>query len=256
LPPLNREDLEGDPFTGFDEWLDRVEGVLDQHSVLLALDEFEALERPINVGRFSETDLLGMFRHLIQHRPRFKVLLSGSHSLDEFERWAGYLINMQTVHLSYLNETEARQLIEQPVKDFSLRYEPEASQRVLALTQGHPFLIQLLCAEIVALKNEQDLTVRRWVGQADVETAVPRALKNGSFFFADIQRNQVDAGGLTLLRFLAVQGERAVLSQDVLAHRFPDKLDATLNLLSRRELIESVNGGYRFQVELIRRCFV
>ena len=29
--------------------------------------------------------LLGMLRHLIQHRPRFKVLLSGSHTLDELQ---------------------------------------------------------------------------------------------------------------------------------------------------------------------------
>ena len=103
------------------------------------------------------------------------------------------------VHISYLKEDEARQLIERPVKDFTLRYEPDASQRVLDLTRGHPFLVQLLCAEIVALKNEQPPAVRRLARLAKVEAAVPEALSHGSFFFADIQQNQVDAAGLAAL---------------------------------------------------------
>ena len=122
----------------------------DKTTALLSLDEFEALDRAISRGRFSEADVLGMLRHLIQHRPRFKVFLAGSHTLDELQRWAGYLINVQVVNISYLKEDEARKLIEQPVKDFALRYEPDASQRGLDLTRWHPFLVQLLCGEIVA----------------------------------------------------------------------------------------------------------
>jgi hypothetical protein len=258
LPPLSRrETLGSDPFTGFDEWLDQVETVLGQSTALLALDEFETLEPPINEGKFSEAAILGMFRHLIQHRPRFKVLLTGSHSLDELGRWASYLINVQMIHISYLSETEARQLIEQPVRDFALRYEPEASQRVLTLTRGHPFLVQLLCAEIVTFKNEQDRATRRLARLQDVEAIVPRALRHGGFFFADIQHNRVDAAGLALLRFLAAQGEGVAASRDRLAShlKYPADLDHTLAWLTRRELIELTNKGYCFQVELIRRWF-
>jgi hypothetical protein len=255
LPSLTRETLTADPFTRFDEWLDEVEGTFGQNTALLALDELEALDSAIAKGRFDEEAMLGTLRHLIQHRPCFKVLLAGSHTLDELQRWASYLINVQVVHISYLKEDEARQLIERPVKDFALRYEPEASQRVLDLTRSHPFLVQLLCAEIVALKNGQPPTVRRLARLADVEAAVPEALSHGSFFFADIQQNQVDAAGLALLRFLAAQGEGAAVSREALARQFPDELDRTLDLLTRRELIEPANGGYRFQVELIRRWF-
>jgi hypothetical protein len=168
------------------------------------------------------------------------------------------LINVQVVHIGYLKEDEARQLIERPVKDFSLRYEPKASQRVLDLTRGHPALVQLLCAEIVALKNEQPPVVRRLARLADVESAVPEALSTGSFFFADIERNQVDAAGLALLRLLAAQGEGVALSKEALSRQLPepDDLDQTLATLTRRELIEAVDRGYCFQVELIRRWFV
>jgi len=39
------------------------------------------------------------------------------------------------------------------------------------------------------------------------------------------------------------------------ARHFPHELDRTLDLLTRCELIEPADGGYRFQVELIRRWF-
>jgi hypothetical protein len=255
MPPLSREELAADPFTCFDEWLDKVEQVLGQNTALIALDEFEALEAPINEGRFSETAVMSMFRHLIQHRARFKVLLTGSHSLQEFGRWASYLINVQIVPISYLSEAEARQLIERPVHDFALRYEPEASQRVLELTRGHPFLVQLLCAEIVARKNEQDPAKRRLACRMDVEEAAPAALNHGSFFFADIQRNQLDAPALAVLRFMAAQGEGALIPTETLNRQFPTHLAETLPLLTRRQLIEPAGSGYCFQVELIRRWF-
>jgi hypothetical protein len=255
LPPLTREALAADPFTRFDEWLDQVEGALGQNMALLALDEFETLESAIAKERFDEEAVLGMLRHLIQHRPRFKLLLAGSHTLDELHHWASYLINVQVVHISYLKEDEARQLIEWPVRDFLLRYESDASQRVLDLTRGHPFLAQLLCTEIVTLKNEQPPAVRRLARLDDVEATVPEALSHGSFFFADIERNQVDATGLDLLRFVAAHGEGKVVGQETLARQFADELEQALLLPCRRELIEPMDGGYRFQVELIRRWF-
>ncbi len=255
LPPLTRQALAVDPFTCFDEWLDAVEHVLGERTALLTLDEFEALDSALVEGRFDEEAVLGMLRHIIQHRPRFKVLLAGSHTLEEMKCWASYLINVQVVHLSYLSETEAYHLIERPVKDFALQYEPEASRRVLELTRGHPTLVQLLCAEIVALKNRQPVALRRLAHCPDVEAAVPEAIQQGSFFFMDIEHNQVDLPGQAILHFLAEQGEQAIISHEVLARHFPDKLAQTLTLLMRRELLERTPTGYGFQVELIRRWF-
>ncbi len=261
LPPLTSETLLNDPFTRFDEWLDEVEQTLEkqqQTTALLALDEFETLDSAISKGRYDEEDVLGMLRHLIQHRPRFKVLLAGSHHISQLQRWAGYLINVQVVHISYLQEAETIQLIERPVKEFTLRYQPEASQRVVALTRGHPFLVQLLCAEIVALKNEQPPTVRRQASLADVEAAVPEALSSGSFFFADIQRNQVDATGLALLQALAAHGENIAIDKESLTHQLQlpqHAVEETFNQLCHRELIKLTDDGYCFEVELIRRWF-
>jgi hypothetical protein len=163
------------------------------------------------------------------------------------------------VKIGYLEKDEVLQLVECPVKGYALHYEPDASQRVVDLTRGHPALVQLLCYEIVTLKNTHGATERRLACLADVETAVPRALESGNLFFAEIEQNQVDEAGLTLLRFMAAHGEGAVLNLDALARQLraehPDDLSQTMALLLQRDLIEATDGGYRFQVELVRRWF-
>ena len=220
------------------------------------LDEFEVLDSAISKGRFDEEDILGMLRHLIQHRPKFKVLIAGSHTIEEYQRWASYLINVQVVNVSYLLDCEARKLIENPIKDFTLRYEADAVERILQLTRCHPFLVQLMCSELIALKNEQEPSIRRLATLADVEAAIPEALSTGGFFFADIQNNQVDATGLEILRFIAARGEEAIVSRKNIALEFKnvDYL-SSIKLLLQRDLIEELEYGYCFQVELIRQWF-
>lgn len=256
LPTLTREALQSDPFTVFDEWLDEVEkwfGLKD--TALLMLDEFETLDKAIMRGRYDEEDVLGMLRHMIQHRPRFRILLAGSHTLEEYQRWSSYLINVEAVHLSYLTRHEAIQLIERPVPEFSLQYEPTARDRILELTRCHPFLIQLLCSELVALKNTQAVANRRIAQVNDVEAAIPEALQTGSFYAGDIRRNQIDDCGRTILTYLAKQGEGGSASLATLQSVCSDDLEGALHQLLQRELIEVADDGYRFQVELIRRWF-
>jgi hypothetical protein len=148
------------------------------------------------------------------------------------------------------------------IENFALRYEPPASQRVLDITKGHPFLVQLLCAEIVALKNDQDPSIRRLATLADVEAAIPAALEHGSMFFSDIERNQIDAQSLQVLRYLAQQGEAAIISSAELAAHFTGgaeiakSISGSIELLLRRELIETKPSGYSIQLELIRRWFI
>ncbi|MEM9216779.1 MAG: AAA family ATPase [Cyanobacteria bacterium P01_F01_bin.150] len=255
LPSLSREDLADDPFTVFDEWLDAVEVTLGDRTALLTLDEFEVLDQALVDGRFNEIDILGMLRNLIQHRLQFKVMLVGSHTLNEFQRWSSYLINAQVLHLRYLSATDTRRLVEQPCPGFTLRYAPAACQRIIDLTCGHPFLVQLLCAEIIALKNEQEPEFRRYATLADVEAAIPEALSSGSMFFSDIERNQLDAYSLEVLRAIATQGEGAIVSLAFLAQQNPEGLGHVLKTLLQRELLEQTDDGYRMQVELIRQWF-
>lgn len=271
LPAITRSDLADDPFTAFDEWMDEVEASMGDATALLALDEFETLDAAITDGRFKAEAVLGTLRHIIQHRSRFKILLTGSHVVEELQHWAGYLVNVQVVHIGYLREEEARQLIERPTPNFALSYEPDAIDRVIALTRGHPALTQLLCYEIVALKNEGLPTNRRIATLNDIEEAVAGTLKSGSFFFTEMT-NQAGEAGQRLLEFIAAEGEGAHIPKDDLRRHFHTSIfsqsdrpqlsfDEVLALLLRRDLLEQVENGteqspqYVFQVELFRRWF-
>ncbi len=264
-PRLERAELAEHPFERFDAWLDQVEHALDGHTLLIALDEFVTLEEARSRGHISDATvftLLSMLRHIIQHRQHFRLLLAGSHSLNELNQWASYLINVQIVPLNYLTHEEALRLIEKPVEAFALRYSPAAAQRVLTVTRAHPALVQLLCSEIVELKNRQPLvpkchlgTRRRQAELADVEAAIPQALMTGAFFFNDIAYNQIDENALAVLHFIAQQGEAACVSQQQLRQQFAAHIDSSLKQLKQRELIEICpeTQAYRMQVEMIRQ---
>lgn len=261
LPELARSEVTADPFTAFDVWLDLVEKQIvtqKDRVVLLMLDEFEVLDSALQSGRFSESFVLGMLRHVIQHRHRFKALLAGSHTLDEFKRWSGYLINAETLHLGCLNEAEAEQLVERPIPSFNLHYPSAVTQRIITLTGGHPFLLQLLCSEIIALKNEQPLSQRWVVIEEDVATVVPHALNRGSLFSADIEVNQLSSQALQCLQSLANAGEGAIYANvDFASLLLPvtDWEEVVYELLLR-ELITAVPGGFRFSIEMVRQWFV
>jgi len=259
LPPLTRQELQADPFACFDEWLTEIEQTWSDSIILLILDEFINLEDAFDSGRLNEQWVLSLLRHQIQHRPRLKILLAGSHAFEELQRWSSYLVNVHTLHISYLSESEARQLIEKPVNDFPLRYTPAACQRVLQLTHCHPALVQLLCAEIVELKNTQAAEQRRLAQIEEVEAAIPRCLEGVKFYFSDILHNQMDHGDRQILKFLALQGEGKIVKLTTLAHYARSKgqdleaLKTSIDHLLRRELIEIIEQGYRFQIELMRR---
>jgi hypothetical protein len=259
LPDLPRSALEQEPFTVFDEWLTQIGSVIandQREAILFALDEFEALDAAFRAGTLEERAILGMLRHIVQHRRGVKLLLAGSHTLAEFRRWSSYLINAQVVELSYLEASEARRLIETPIPDFPLGYEAAAVQHLLDLTRGHPYLVQLLCMEIVALKNRQPPAQRHRATVADVEAAVPATLERGQQFFADIELNQMDEAGRALLRWLAQQGAGYGATVELLAATLPEvPHPQTMQQLVQRNLLQERNGAVSFAVEVVRRWF-
>lgn len=237
------------------EWLEALERLLEEKNLylLINLDEIEAL-----IPLFDKPDLattfLSQLRHAMQHRPRFKIVLASSHTLDEIQHWSNYLVNLQVVKLGYLNEAEACHLIENPVPGFALRYEPEALSRVLALTRGQPNLVQVLCSELVHLKNTQPVPLRFVAAADDVELAAEKTLETGGFFFADYQR-QVPAEALPMLQHLAGLGTGAAISAEAWRAAFAEGFEQNLNILLRRDLVELTPAGYSFQIELVRRWF-
>ncbi|MHB8191656.1 MAG: hypothetical protein ACYDGL_00045 [Bellilinea sp.] len=257
LPQLHLDEDPTSDYSRISKWVDTVEKILDsQHLYILTmLDEFEALTLALQEAELKAQDFLGLARFMIQHRPHFKSLYVGSHSLDEIGLWSTFLFNAQVVKVGRLAPVETLRLIENPVKNFNLKYDPIASQRILNLTSGHPHLVQSVCFELVMIKNEQPGSRRFLVTLPDVEEAVKRSLSSISFFFADIRGKQINPETMSMLDYLADKGENEVVAQGEWAARFPTHFDRNLALALKRDLVEQVDGGFKFQVEMIRRWF-
>ncbi len=253
LPLRVREDYEKSPLLVFDEWLDEVEAATSDHTLVLNLDEFEALDEAFKDKRLNQQKILSYLRDMFQHRSRFKIILAGFYLVKEFPEWGRYLNNVIDLNLGCLGENDACRLIEEPYPAFPLRYRPDALRHLLYLTHCHPAMLQLLCLEIVNLvkRKENELVGQdpRLVTVKDVESAV--ACTNYLHFFGHmitVSENEKD-----LLRFIADHGPGVTVPEKTVYEKF--LREAPENPL-RQGTLEYASGGYRFSLEPIRRYFI
>jgi len=257
FPQVDFYDSTSSLFSKVRGWIDAAEKMLSAENLILLvmLDEFEALESFTRLPTFNIKDFVGLSRFINQHRPHIKIMVVGSHTLDEIGSWSTFLINTQVVKIGRLAKDEALRLILNPVKNYKLAYEPDASQRILDLTSGHPHLVQSICYELVMLKNEQPPQKRFTAELSDVDEAARRSLASISFFFVDMRGSQINPGTAAMLDYLADRGEGGRIAHSEWTERFPANFDQNLALALKRDLVEQVDGGYRFQIEMVRRWF-
>ncbi len=139
------------PYMAFDRFLGRLGRARAGHRFLVAVDEFELLEEQIQEGRL-ERHLLAAFRATFQTYPWFIMIFAGLHRLDELRQdyWNPLFASVTSIEVSFLSERAARVLITSPSPDFAIDYDGDAIARILSLTNGQPYLIQLICHSLVA----------------------------------------------------------------------------------------------------------
>jgi AAA+ ATPase superfamily predicted ATPase len=244
LPYPDKNKLAKDPFPALQDWFGEIERTAPNKRFLLCLDEFERLSEVVEVTRSRAP--LNFLRHVLQHRAAWTLLFSGFHQPKELpDYWSDYLINTRTLRVSYLDEESARELIVQPVEDFTNIYEPTAIDTIIHLTHCQPYLVQLTCYEIVELlnrdirENRRDASTAKATAQ-DVETVIPTVLERGGRYFDELWKSLADSDRNLLLRL--VQGETPT-PQD----------KAVLRKLERKEILQKTEPSYSFQVPLVQK---
>ncbi len=146
----------GEDYDVFEAWLDRVEEKLEQRDtqIVIVFDEFEKLlgrrfEDNVNVNKRLVEELLQYLRSVMLVRERFNWIIAGSWSLIAKQRqYFSSLFGMALSYwVSYLSHDDAIALIQEPVQEY-LTYDQAATERILRLTGGHPFHIQIMCDEL------------------------------------------------------------------------------------------------------------
>ncbi|AHJ27477.1 hypothetical protein [Nodularia spumigena] len=242
LPQIKASKLAEDPFPALQTWLTEIEGKYSNKQFLLCFDEYERLSEVVK--ETNSRAPLNFIRNLLQHQKKWILLFSGSHQLSELDNyWSDYLINTRALQMSFLQESEARELILQPVEDFPNIYEATAVNEIIELTHCQPYLVQLVCYELVELLNQD---IRRNQRQADtaqataqdVQTIIPTVLERGDQYFRELWTSLADSDRNLLRR--VIQGET------------PTQQDkGVVRKLARKEIL--TQEGNAFQVPLVQR---
>lgn len=254
LSELTREQLEQDPYSAFQEWLEKVNKALgDYYWILLALDEFEALGEMLSAGRIDER-VFQTLRGIIQHHPRITILVSGAHTLEELPPlWSNYLINTKMLKVGPLEETDARELITHPIENFPLTYDEDAVSLLLHDTGCHPNWLQFTCRELVENLNNES---RFHASRTDVELTLNKVPQVLAGDFKDLWEGR-DSNDLirSVLKFVASAKEDSVDESKLLKQFAKQKseLQNSLSYLSRRDILVNENGQYCFKAALLRR---
>jgi AAA+ ATPase superfamily predicted ATPase len=242
LPNPDPDKLAEDPFPALQTWFVEIERSNPSKRFLLCLDEFERLSELIKVTKSRAP--LNFIRNLLQHQRQWILLFSGSQPLSELDDyWSDYLINTRTLRITYLEESEARELILKPVEDFLNIYEPTAVDKIIQLTHRQPYLIQLLCYELVEFLNQEIRANRQGsdtiqARAEDVENIIPVVLERGEQYFRELWLGLKDSDRRLLWRIL--QGET------------PTPQDrGAITKLARKEILNP--EGNAFQVPLVQR---
>jgi tetratricopeptide (TPR) repeat protein len=244
---------------------DFIAGMLDaiptDVSLVLLIDEFDVLDSPVEAqAGASFFPYLRALLSLNPQRLRF-VFVIGRRPEDLSSLTLSVFKGIKSLHVSLLPPEEAAQLVRLSERDGSLEWSDEAVARVLALTGGHPFVTQQLCQLIweQAYTDTDETKTPASVQAADVEATAPVAIRSATNALEWLWDGLGPAERL-VASTLAGAGPTAI-TQDGLEKRLSDsgvriligELQEAPRILQEWDLIERVEGGYQFRVELLRR---
>lgn len=229
-------------------------------TLLLVFDEFEAFESLVDDGILPPT-LFPYLRHLMQHSEGLSFVFVGTRRLEEMsaDYWS-VLFNIALYRkIGYLSEESATQLICEPVKP-NLVYDDLALDKILRVTTGHPYFLQLVCYTLVKRANAHQ---NGYATISDVNAALDEMLRLGEVHFAYLwQRStQIERALLTVMAHL-IDRDTPFHPADLMKHLRPygihlgpGKVTSALNRLVDRDILRQVREGaitlYEMKIGLV-----
>jgi hypothetical protein len=176
VPRPERGAFLDDPRGQFEnEFLAPVLEAIGDRRLLLMLDEVIRIQEQIEAGRL-DADIFAYLRHLMQHYEGLSFLFSLGSGLEELSRDYALLFSVALYkRISFLDHDAAVALITQPASSL-YTVEPDAVERILEITCGHPYFTQLVCHGLFnRWQRQRAASVRR----ADVDAVLDEAVERG-----------------------------------------------------------------------------
>ena len=263
--PDEEKFISHNPYTALDRFLKQLDQVRAEQRFIITIDEFELIEQLIKEKRL-EPRLLHFWRGLIQTYPWFVLAFAGLHTLQEMTHnyWNPLFGSVTAIPVSFLSPKAAQRLITQPSPDFNLDYDAEAIAEMIQLTNGQPYLVQLIGHTLVTRFNRQMFEERiereRRFTLEDVQTVIntPEFYRDGNAYFNGVwvqAENSEPAGQTAILETLS-QTDLSITEIAEKTFFSLEQVQSALKTLQRHDVVKQQDAKYFYTVELMRRWVV
>lgn len=241
------------------------EALGEERRPVFLLDEFDVLDEDEQnlISSAAAKTFRPYLRQLMTTEERLGFVFVVGRRMDELS--VEFLSTFKAAlarQVSVLTPDEANALILQAEKADTLRFDETAVTRILDLTRGHPYLTQLTCQ--ILFDHGYDLATDDNIPHVtvdDVEAVIPKVLDAGGNAFQWIWDGLPPAERIIFSAIASQATEGTVFTEDditaVLQEAGIRILMKELNLapqtLVNWQMLEQVDGGYRFYVEFMRR---
>lgn len=221
--------------------------------VVLLIDEFQSIYSQIAAGKISES-FMQNWKALLQAN-YFNAVLVGQDVMPKFKlRFPNEFGTTQDERVTYLKIEDARRLIDDPIRidgrQGESRYRENAIERILDLTAGSPFYIQIICNRLVEYMNVKRA---RLVTEADVEQVKNELIRGVNALALDKFDNLINSGdtsedaisdedALKILKTIADNSRTGPCHRDRMDGEI--SVDTILDDLVKRDVIECDQGQY------------
>jgi hypothetical protein len=251
------------PRRAFDRWLKALNSHMENRRFIVAVDEFELIESAIDEGRV-DADLTEFLRGIIQTTDWFVLALAGLYTLQEkcYDYWNPLFGSIKPRKVSFLSPASTRRLITQPSPDFPLDYTEETIAEIIRLTNGQPYLVQLIGQNLVARFNHRVFEAGedpdRPISIEDLQAVIesPEFFQDGGAYFTGVwgQAEDSDPEGQTRVLEALCQVAKTLAEISADTELSLQQAETALTTLQTHDVVRmSESGEYAFTVELMRR---
>ncbi|HWP47020.1 MAG TPA: tetratricopeptide repeat protein [Candidatus Limnocylindrales bacterium] len=223
--------------------------------VILLIDEFSYIYGYI-MNEFIPESFMKNWKALLQDN-FFNAVLVGQDVMPKFkQRFPNEFGTTQDERVTYLRREDAMRLIDEPIRIGGRfgesRYRERAIERILELTAGSPFYIQILCNRLVEYMNRKRASL---VTEADVEQVKDELIRGVNALGKDKFDNLINSGDtspdaisdkdvLKVLTSIAENSRTGPCGRSNIACETKTPADEILEDLVRRDVIERERGQY------------
>lgn len=234
---------------------------------VLLIDEFQYIYERIVAGKIPGS-FMQNWKALLQAN-YFSAVLVGQDVMPKFkERFPNEFGTTQDERVTYLTPEDARRLVDEPIRidgqQGASRYREQAIERILALTAGSPFYIQIICNRLVEYMNRKRAAL---VTEADVEHVKNELISGVNALGLDKFDNLINSGdtsadaisdedALRVLKVIADNSRTGLCHRDTIVCETHLPVDTILNDLVKRDVVERREQSYQIKVGLFKEWLI